>query len=258
MLLTILADQYKADESKEIAAALSQVCSPDDNYGWSSAGIYCFWNPTTSEILYIGLSIDLGRRFCEHNSLVKVDPKGTKQEKIKEYFLENEKLGYSVLLQAPLDQPNLSVSEKERLQLPGFEGILNVKNGEGTLLKAYKNKTGKLPPWNKIGGARSGAKSATKGHFNYFKDLSEMSRPSVLRSELSLRQISNSAMEAAVEIGIHGLRIPTIGLSPLPMSVDMAIAFLTKHGCDDEVQLVLNSQRGVRWINQMKKQFDNT
>lgn len=253
MLITILSDQYSSNESWEIADALSDLCSPDDPYGWSSAGLYCFWNPIDFEILYIGLSINLGRRFCEHNNLVKVDSKGTKQEEIGKFFASHQKLGFSVLLQAPLDQPDLTVSAKERLELPGFEGIVNVKNGEGTLLKAYKNMTGKFPAWNRMGGAKSGAKHATKGHFNFFKDLSEMSYQSVMRSDLPLRVLAKDAYQASVEMAIHGLRIPTIGFMPIPMPVDLAIATNNKLGAGDAIKIVTDSERGKDWIQRMRE-----
>lgn len=255
MLLTILSDQYRANESQEIAAALADLCNPDDAFGWSSAGLYCFWNPGTSEILYIGLSVDLGRRFKEHSGLVKVDPSGTKQTQVKEFFSTNEKLGFSVLLQSSLDQPNLATSEKERLKLPGFEGIVNVKNGEGTLLKAFKDMMGKFPSWNKMGGSKFGASSATGGHFNFFKDLSDMSHPSVLRSDHSLRFLAddNNANEVFSEIAIHGLRIPTIGFMPMPMPIDMVIQRHLQHGLSDDLRAVIESERGKAWIQRVRE-----
>lgn len=252
MLLTILSDQYRAKESAEISAALSDLCSPNDNYGWSSAGLYCYWNPANSEILYIGLSVDLGRRFSQHNGLENFDSTGTKREEITNFFKSNEKLGFSVFLQSSLDQPNLSVAAKERLQLPGFEGIINMRNGEGTLLQAYRDMTGKFPTWNKMGGAKSGAKHASNGHFNFFKDLSEMQHTSVMRSELSLRTLSDddNAHEANLEIALHGLRIRTIGGMGMP--IDALLDTYLKLGLEDDIKMVTESKRGSAWIQRMR------
>lgn len=45
------------------ANAIDDLCSPKDNYGWASAGIYCFW-------VYIGLAGDLAERFKQHNGIL--------------------------------------------------------------------------------------------------------------------------------------------------------------------------------------------
>lgn len=46
-----------------MADAIDDLCCPNDNYGWVSAGIYCFWDYYTHEVLYIGLAGDLAERF---------------------------------------------------------------------------------------------------------------------------------------------------------------------------------------------------
>ena len=40
----IRAIRYYEDEAIEMATAIDDLCSPKDNYGWASAGIYCFWD----------------------------------------------------------------------------------------------------------------------------------------------------------------------------------------------------------------------
>ena len=54
MFGTIIMDSYVADEAKTIANNLDIICSPMNNMGWASAGIYSFWNYYTKEVLYIG------------------------------------------------------------------------------------------------------------------------------------------------------------------------------------------------------------
>ena len=41
---TIIMDSYKKNEIKTVAEYLEEICSPQDSYGWSSAGIYSFWD----------------------------------------------------------------------------------------------------------------------------------------------------------------------------------------------------------------------
>ena len=52
MFGTIIIDTYKKDETYEITDAIDDICCANDNYGWSSAGIYCFWNYYTREVFY--------------------------------------------------------------------------------------------------------------------------------------------------------------------------------------------------------------
>ena len=73
--------------------------SPEDIYGWASAGIYCFWDIQTRQPLYIGLAVDLGSHFQQHNGLKQCDPRGCKLQRIQQYFSEYEAIGYSVLVQ---------------------------------------------------------------------------------------------------------------------------------------------------------------
>ena len=44
MFGTVIIDAYRKEEALEMADAIADLCSPTDNYGWASAGIYCFWD----------------------------------------------------------------------------------------------------------------------------------------------------------------------------------------------------------------------
>ena len=44
MFGTVIIDAYRKDEAMEMANAIDDLCSPNDTYGWASAGIYCFWD----------------------------------------------------------------------------------------------------------------------------------------------------------------------------------------------------------------------
>ena len=56
MFGTVIIDAYRKEEALEMAEAIDDLCGPNDNYGWASAGIYCFWDYYIEEILYIALA----------------------------------------------------------------------------------------------------------------------------------------------------------------------------------------------------------
>lgn len=47
MLATVIGDMYGRDQVGYVALAMTDLCSPFDTYGWSSAGVYMFWIPVT-------------------------------------------------------------------------------------------------------------------------------------------------------------------------------------------------------------------
>lgn len=97
MFGTVIIDAYTKDETEALAYAIDDICCPSDNYGWASAGIYCFWDYNTHEVLYIGLASDLYERFRQHNGLLPMQNEGCKYKQIQEYFISHTKLGYSIL-----------------------------------------------------------------------------------------------------------------------------------------------------------------
>ena len=56
MFGTVIIDAYRKEETLELADAIDDLCSPKDNNGWASAGIYCFWDYYAEAVLYIGLA----------------------------------------------------------------------------------------------------------------------------------------------------------------------------------------------------------
>src|ERR1700686_1460990 len=98
MLGTIIHEWYGGSEEKahEVANAIDDICSPRDSYGFASVGVYAFHNPYTRELLYIGYTNDLHRRFMEHNGLGEYDQKTSKWKKVQEYFTSHPKLGFSI------------------------------------------------------------------------------------------------------------------------------------------------------------------
>ncbi|MFB5192319.1 GIY-YIG nuclease family protein [Alicyclobacillus fastidiosus] len=176
MFGTFIMDTYKRDEIAEIVDALDMLCSPNDSYGWASAGIYSFWNYYTRDILYIGLAVDFSTRFKQHNGIIPTDPRSCKIQRINAYFEENEKLGYSILVRSPLDQPVIAKNiydwfgfdpDATTLQEFTYERSKNdLKRIEGNLIEAYRQHQSRLPVWNRIDGQQVGKRSATKNQYN--------------------------------------------------------------------------------------------
>ena len=224
MLRTIILDAYKESEKKEIAKALYEICSPKDNYGWASAGIYSYWDYDTKEILYIGLAVDLTKRFKQHNGFYKtIDRNTCKVGEIDNYFKTKSKLGFSIIVQAPLSQPIISLNKKqykifESMGIPvedysGEEGRDNIKLQEGVLLEAFRKLKGDFPLWNKMNGAIDGQKRAGIIKLETFKVMTN-NEPHYLIARSSLREIAKYPTIERYENFLHSLRImiPMYGL----------------------------------------------
>jgi hypothetical protein len=215
MLGTIILDAYRTDERKEVVAALDELCSPRDLYGWASAGVYCFWNRIDRTILYIGLSVDLPLRFREHNRLRKIVARGNKAQQIDTYFAEVDYLGFSIFLQSPMAQ---SLSARALLpfgadgpsvrELYGHtvaHGTESIRRAEGIWLEAHRQAYGWLPPWNRIGGlakARVDVGPTTALAF----DVLTGRRDSLIAARHTLREIAASPTLEGVESFLHGAR----------------------------------------------------
>ena len=158
MFGTVIIDAYRKEEILELADAIDDLCSPKDNYGWASAGIYCFWDYYAEAVLYIGLAGDLAERFKQHNGILPLK-EGSKQLQIEDYFSKNERLGYTIFVQSPLSQPlvhrNKAMYEKfAKQQNSPVDDMLSeqerddIKRVEGILIESFRRKYGHFPPWN--------------------------------------------------------------------------------------------------------------
>jgi hypothetical protein len=68
---SVVRELVRSDERAVVRDALEEIASPLDTYGWSSSGIYVFWDPTGDRsILYIGMAVDLPQRIGQHFGLV--------------------------------------------------------------------------------------------------------------------------------------------------------------------------------------------
>ncbi|MCU4759364.1 MULTISPECIES: GIY-YIG nuclease family protein [unclassified Bacillus (in: firmicutes)] len=218
MFGTIIQDAYTKDETNQIVEALEDLCNPSYPHGWSSAGIYCFWDYTTKEVLYIGLARDLLERFKQHNGIIRVDPKGCKIKKIEEYFQSKQKLGYSIFVQSPMHQPfgrknkgMLGRYTEEQFPFAQYP-IDDIKVVEGILIECFKKKHGDLPPWNRVGGSTNGQAAATDGNYILIESLTH---PNItpLIARYTLREIYDNSTYLAYEEYLHAVRMLMLMLS---------------------------------------------
>ncbi|MEH7856457.1 GIY-YIG nuclease family protein [Bacillus thuringiensis] len=212
MFGTIIQDAYTKDETEQMADALEDICNSHHEYGWSSAGIYCFWNYTTKEVLYIGLAVDLLTRFKQHNGIIQTDPASCKYEKIQEHFETNDKIGYSVFLQSTHFQP---VHRGNRNEWIGFEptqfsytqdSLADMRLTEGILIQTYRLHHESLPPWNRIGGERAGQDVAIPGNYIFVQSLTHQNISPFIAKH-TIREISSDPTYLFYEEELHSVRM---------------------------------------------------
>lgn len=220
MFGTVIIDAYRKEEISEIADAIEDLCSPNDNYGWASAGIYCFWDYYIEEILYIGLASDFCDRFKQHNGIKPVSGSSSKFSKIEKYFEFNDRLGFSIFVQSPLSQPltyrNKSIYQKfaEQNNAPiedmlSEQGRDDIKKVEGILIESYRKKHGHFPPWNDIGGSISGQNSVMPNNYNIVKSFCtpDQYNRNPIMSRSSIRELHKNSTFAAYESYLHAVRM---------------------------------------------------
>ena len=220
MFGTVIIDAYSKEETKELATAIEDLCSPNDSYGWASAGIYSFWDYYTHEILYLGLASDLHERFCQHNGLHPISPEACKFVQIQEYFNNHDKLGYTIFVQSPLSQPlvHRNKAQYEKIahengaavqDYTSEQGKNDIKRVEGILIEAYRKEYGIFPPWNKIGGSIAGQNRVKKYNINIVKSFCnpQLYRVNPIVSRSTIRELSNNATYAYFENYLHAVRM---------------------------------------------------
>ena len=238
MFGTIIMDAYTINEAKKMAKFIDENCSPLDNWGWASAGIYSFWNYYNKEILYIGLASDLSVRFKQHNGLIQISEGACKCLQIQEYFASQEKLGYSILVQSPLSQPIVQRNKKvyrKFLNAPkgtpipdyaGSEGIKNIREAEGQLIESYRQVLGDVPSWNKIGGDVGSRKNASFDNYQLvIKAFANGSLGDFLVSRSSIRELAKNATYSWFESQLHGLRMMMLTMQ---ITIDEAVRLQKK------------------------------
>ncbi len=184
MLATIILDTFTRTEANEIAEALDMLCSPLDNYAFSSAAIYAFWSVPDREILYIGLAQDVAQRFRQHLGLVACDPTCCKINQLDDYFQTKKRIGYSVVVQSKLCSPMtendkqvvIDAIEDDAAALVDvadvFEAKENITIAEGMLIEMFEQLADRLPKWNNIRGSKRGRTSMSLySHFSRMRTI---------------------------------------------------------------------------------------
>lgn len=185
---TVVRDVYADYERQTIYRTLREMLGNND---WSSAGLYCYWDPSTREALYIGLAKDLAARFAQHNSLRGCKPStGNKGAQINDWFARHERIGFSIVIQ-------------EGLADESYEPYS--ANAEGQLIEGYRALHGRLPLWNKIGGSRHGARYAATHTATWF-DFMTGRADGLVVARRTLRELNDDATAEYNEITIHTSR----------------------------------------------------
>ena len=215
---TILIDIYRQAETSDLHAALEDLCSPFDNWDFSSAGVYCYWHPRDRESLYVGLARDIPERFAQHGGLIRFLETGCKVRQIRAHFGGEEELGFSAVVQSPLSQPithrQLARAGKRWSDIDSADRawseaqIDNLRRLEGGLLKVYQLRHGRLPAWNAIGGLREGARMANAD--DNVLDLISGRADSLLVARRPLRELSARPLLAWLENWLHSARIAAV------------------------------------------------
>jgi len=227
-LATVILNRYTSVTAAELGSATGDVCSPTDTMGFASSGIYLFWDIPKREILYVGLAVNLGLRFAQHNGLSPCPAECCKAKRIADHFSRNSDLGYTVLVQSPLEQPVCAAwaSEfRERLELLAEEFgymdaeearqvintplVLGLRWFEGLLIRAFERKHGHRPFWNGNSGANINYSDG-----NIVKAQELLKAVTFLKSDYlhltshcSMVELSENATHLAFELFLHGARL---------------------------------------------------
>ena len=243
MLATVIVNRYGAADAGEMADAIEDLCSPNDACGWSSSGVYCFWNVASKEILYVGLAADLPLRFRQHNGLSACQENCCKREKIATYFKSHDQIGFSVFVQSPMFQ---AITHRWADEHSGelewiaesfgyFDGadvkedlnreiLSGLREAEGAMLAAYKSDCSRFPSWNEIGGANLKYPESKLETARYFLRSLTRSQPhdDQFTARCTLREMAGprNSLRERYEVYLHALR-----MHMLARGVSMSEAF---------------------------------
>lgn len=219
---TFIGDAYFDSNRAEMAEALEEICSPRDDYGFASGGVYCFWDPKTRLPLYIGRAVDLPDRFRAHNGLGAKRSRGSKRDEIDAFFAEDPLLGYSILVRSVASQSSTARRRRQFDQeLPTmFEWIEEpdaidtqieheIAQAEGTAIRSYWLRHNALPTWNKIHGIRT-AWSQTMRQPDSSGQLFCFSVDSLLQSRKTISELARDPLAVEFELELQSARLRAV------------------------------------------------
>jgi hypothetical protein len=223
MFASIFYDRYMKREAGEVAYAITDLFTPFNLqvYGWCPASVYLFWNPATGEPLYVGYSLNIGRRFAEHNGLTTCDFPACKYHQINEYFEQNEHIAISLLVAGKeirvLDPADLEDADKvTALNDPFTIEKRYVTDIEARLINTFIRATGKKPQWNENLGSVAGRELMIPADIKALMAMAGQVSP--LAAKGPLRQIASHPMYETAEHFLHGHRLVLVnaGMWPQP------------------------------------------
>jgi len=214
---TFILDVYKQDEAVGLRDALEEVLGPESGSGWSTGGVYVFWNPVTRQVLYVGIAGDLPLRFAQHNGLRSCPATGCKREQVASHFADHDELGYTILPLSSLSQPStarqravLSLQDRELIDLNealSVEVVDQLRALEGLLIALAKARCGEIPPWNSaVGRLPREPPDARDGTL----DLAVGAIDTLLQARKTIRELAENNLWALFEVQLHGARISAV------------------------------------------------
>ncbi|MBU8857409.1 MULTISPECIES: GIY-YIG nuclease family protein [unclassified Micromonospora] len=204
-LCTVIRDVYGPDERRTMGAALRELL-PAVGFDWHPSGVYCFWDPQSRDVLYVGLAKDIPKRFAQHNGLSGSSTKGNKRAEIDQWFTTHSAIGYSILVQSGA----VAMIESPSLDTPSEIIAL----GEGQLIEAHRQRYGARPPWNAIGGSTGGARWAGAFSSGWFALLTGR-QDCLLVARRTIRQLAGDPLSIGREMTLHAARLNAAHLSGL-------------------------------------------
>ena len=206
MFATVIGEMYGRDHAGQVARALTNLCSPFDGYGWSSAGVYMFWDPGDRIPLYIGYSTNLARRFCEHNGLVPCDPDSCITNELDDY-LDTAKpplVGFSILVQEPFIEIKGTRRNPELANptTPYEVDLDHIRAIEARLIEVWERAHGSKPRWNTARGSVAGRQQVVPDDLHVL-EIMAFSRKSFVVARSMLREISHEPNLYGYEDRLH-------------------------------------------------------
>jgi hypothetical protein len=223
MLATVVRDVYCETEKRDIQAAIDELCSPEDSWMWASAGIYCYWDPADSTVLYVGLARDLWERFGHHNGLLPCSAEGCKREQINEWFSSHDAIGLSIIVQSSMMQPLTRRSVAAWVNDPGWDAgdvseeyedhqsdvIRELARAEGAIIETHLRQRGAIPLWNSIGGRLEGSERVA-GQGDDIIEILTGQADHLIVARRSLRELAKDPTAAVFEDFVHAARMQAI------------------------------------------------
>lgn len=214
---TFIVDAYGEAEREQIAEALEALCSPKDDYGFASGGVYCFWSLKTRLPLYVGRAVDLPDRFRQHNGLKGKPGPNNKCAAVDAFFADEAILGYSVLVRSTLSQtetgrrrasPHLPPKRiMDWIEEPDtIETEYEIAAAEGTAIRSHWLEHGELPEWNKVHGETTKWNGSMRRH-DSTGDLFCAKVDSLLQARRTLRELADDPLSTEFELELHAARI---------------------------------------------------